>query len=300
MNVKDCLGQFESLETEYPGPIPYCLKIGEGSKPSLLFTSVIHGDEVGSLPGILNAIDNLKSGVLNYNGTLYFALGNVPAMKKGVRFIADDLNRVFSRELDPSNFERNRAHQLMDLLDQVDFHMDFHQTIEPTPHSFFITRVADPKHLNIAAQLDVASFLVHASFSAATTATEYNFNQNRPSFTFELNQKGFNQEAEEKTYKTIDRLLKIMSGHSLNSSSLNILKLSYVEPLDHPMKKLKEGLQNFKKVKAGEVVGFHGDGSEIKLERDGYLLLPKYPKRDDNGQAIKPYPKNLFQFVIEK
>ncbi len=111
--------------------------VGGEHATHLVFGSLVHGDEVGSLPAVVRVIEALRSGALKFGGRVTFFLGNPEAGLAGVRFLESDLNRVFVDSA-ADDHEGRRARQLRPILDDADVFIDLHQTIEETKHAFYI------------------------------------------------------------------------------------------------------------------------------------------------------------------
>ena len=54
------LNEFQKYEKKYGNGIPYSITINKGKHSGhIIFSSLVHGNEVGSLPGILKCIDDV-------------------------------------------------------------------------------------------------------------------------------------------------------------------------------------------------------------------------------------------------
>ena len=62
---------------------------------------------------------------------------------------------------------------------------------------------------------------------------------------------------------------------------------------------LQEGLNNFTPVQAEQVLGQDGKGGELLCPQEGVLLFPKYPSRDDEGLALQPRPKEIYNLATK-
>lgn len=110
--------------------------------------------------------DNLNtSHGKNLNGRLLLMVGNPDAYAKDVRFVEEDLNRLFSEKEELAIFggdsggasfatpERKRAKEIMDAIRGVDVLIDIHATIRPSVP--FVYCEATEKHLALASCFDV-------------------------------------------------------------------------------------------------------------------------------------------------
>jgi succinylglutamate desuccinylase len=97
-------------------------KIGELPGPTVAVFGGIHGNEKA---GML-AISEILNTVQIIAGTVYFVFANPPAIEKDTRLINLNLNRLFDRKTEGSEYEVSRAHELMDILDTCDALLDLH------------------------------------------------------------------------------------------------------------------------------------------------------------------------------
>lgn len=58
--------------------------------------------------------------------------------------------------------------------------------------------------------------------------------------------------------------------------------------------KLNDGLTNFNFVSQETSIGITETGQALKSKKSGYILFPKYPKRDELNVAIAPLPGEIF------
>lgn len=84
------------------------------ARASVLVSAGVHGDETAPIELLSMLVRDLASGALPLACRLLVALGNVPAMRAGTRYLDDDLNRLFSgrHAQAPASREAPRAAQL--------------------------------------------------------------------------------------------------------------------------------------------------------------------------------------------
>ena len=85
--LETLLSRFRSLGC--PGPFDYEWSFhydGGKSEAHIVVGSVIHGDEVGSLPALVDTAERLAAGHLSYGGRLTILLGNPEASLENKRF----------------------------------------------------------------------------------------------------------------------------------------------------------------------------------------------------------------------
>jgi succinylglutamate desuccinylase len=309
MTLADHLEAFDRHARE--GGFDYARAIthdgGEGG-PHVVVTGMIHGDETGSLPAIVQILDELADGTRTFGGRVTFAIGNPEAGLQGVRFLESDLNRVFVDE-PPDTHEGRRARELKPILDAADIYVDLHQTILETKQPFYIC----PFHLSgwhwsralAGAEVWVTRHPGQAFSSGTMCADEYVRLKGRPAITLELSQKGFGNGGEGRAHAVLARLLTTLDAIRRGETTLEaaaeakpelvFLETVHREPFATDGHALADGWVNFTPVAEGAVL--HAEGTpEMVAPTGGYVLFPKYPPRVD-GTYKKPLPKEIFRIV---
>ena len=313
--VEYYLDQFQGLALQSPGPAPWSFRF-DGGKHSqhILFGGITHGNEIGSLPSLVELAKNLVNQNIDYGGVVTIMLGNVEACLADERFLEADLNRVFL-DAAPESKEKRRALELMGLFDGIDLFVDFHQTIEPSESPFFIFpfHLAGYQWARIAAGgLGLVTRNPARVFAEGQVcADEYARSLGVPGITIEMGQKGLTELSANLTTQSCLRIMSAMdrvaSGESLESmvdadhlSELQFYEIQFAQPFDSQFMRLMPGLKNFTPVKAGQVIGeADAEGSPLTVPMDGYLLFPKYPVRLENNGAKSPYPSEIYNLATE-
>jgi succinylglutamate desuccinylase len=308
--LETCLNEFKKLEKNYGNGTPYSITLNNKKhKGHIVFSGIVHGNEVGSLPAIIKCIHDLLSNKINYGGKVSFFLGNIEAAQNNVRFIESDLNRSFGNKYNgQTNKERSRALEIMPLLSTADVYFDFHQTIMPCLKPFYIFEMSKQSYYWARAAGVATTFVTRkkgASFSAAGMCSdEYVRSFGNVGITIELGEKGFSHEAETMSFEIMKRALncmnKVYGNHfpieklAHKNMDFEFLSIVHREPFLNPKLKLNEGLLNFKKVTEGMALGLNDQNKPLISPRDGYILFPKYPMRKENGEAILPLPGEIY------
>ena len=299
-------------ETRKEGPFSYRWHhTHDGGTPSLhvVFSAIIHGDEVGSIPGMLRAMDHLKSGQLRYGGKATFVLGNPEAARKNRRFLETDLNRLFI-EHNNQTHEGLRSEQLKPIFDSCDLLVDFHQTILPTKQPFYIFPWSAVSW-QWAQALQIAAVCVDATPSSGSAtptsrcADDYVNESGRPAVTIELGEKGFCKQAEDLTYSAITQALHAadrltnqqtdITAIAAASKPLTLYETVHREPYSNSALRLRPGLINFQPVTAGELLT-SPESPQLLAPASGMLLFPKYLKESYGTQAAT-LPKEIFRII---
>lgn len=66
--------------------------------PTLIFVAGIHGNEPAGIFALREVLSNLQEHTTTFRGNLYAISGNLPALAKGIRYDACDLNRLWTEE----------------------------------------------------------------------------------------------------------------------------------------------------------------------------------------------------------
>ena len=269
----------------------------------ILFSSIIHGNEVGSLPAVLRCIEDLKEGRLRFGGTATFTLGNPEAARCNRRFLETDLNRVFL-ETDLETHEANRARALMPIMQACDLLIDFHQTILDTLHPFYIFPWTAESGM-WARALNISQACVDATPDASKPiktqcADDFVRLQGKPAVTLELGRKGFSRKAEEDSFLAIKRAMELADGiakgalelsrYASNMPTLFRYRTVHREPFRSMQHQLRPGFVNFMAVEAGELLSPE-NGKKIRAPVSGKILFPKYPTGTSSP------PKELYRII---
>lgn len=304
------MAQFFDSAAQHSGPVPGSISFDFGGHDGhIVFGSVVHGNEVGSLPEVLACIKNLAAGKISYRGKVSFFLGNIEAAKKNVRFVESDLNRAFGPNFSGSpTLERKRALELTPLLDSADVFIDFHQTTQKCLKPFYVFAMHPESYYWARAVGMARTFITRKagkSFSAlGMCSDEYMRSQDKPGLTIELGQQGYSTLADSITHHILQRGLRYMDKMYLSGVPLKklahknedfeFLTITHREPFLHPKARLHEGFYNFSAVKKGTEVGLTENMKPIVVPQDGFLLFPKYPVRAADGAAEPPLAGELY------
>jgi len=103
----------------------------------LLLSAGIHGNETAPIELLDRLLQGIARGALKPRARILFLLGNPEAMRRGERYVEQDINRLFSgRHADSSGFEALRANELERLAaaffnkpERTRLHYDMHTAI---------------------------------------------------------------------------------------------------------------------------------------------------------------------------
>lgn len=100
----------------------------------------IHGNETAPVELVDRLLTRIVSGELTVKSRVLFVFGNLPALRKGVRFVGEDMNRLFGAGLDADDSAEQRRATVLELClmrffarsivaDVPRFHYDLHTAI---------------------------------------------------------------------------------------------------------------------------------------------------------------------------
>jgi hypothetical protein len=194
------------------------------------------------------------------------------------------------------------------LLDQFDLYVDFHQTILPVVHPFYICPwQIDGWHwmriMGGATQWVTRNPNIGGGGLAC--ADEYVRQKGKPSVALELGALGFRPDVRAAVWRTLSHIFNavhsirtgsVLSDLAQSKPDLKFYETRYRCVFNDPMMTLKSGFKNFQSVEAGTPLSPE-DKPMITAPISGALLFPKYPTRDHNGMALDPVPKELFRII---
>ncbi|MCO4772364.1 MAG: succinylglutamate desuccinylase/aspartoacylase family protein [Deltaproteobacteria bacterium] len=307
------LDRFDAVRHADPHTYRWAHRHDGGEHPfHLVFSSLIHGNEVGSLAGLVAVVEDLAAGRIRFGGRATFFIGNPEAGRANVRFLDADLNRVFVPDLAGSAHEIKRALEIMPMLEEADAYFDFHQTIKPARQPFYIFPWSEAAWLWVRAVQGAEVWVTRnpgqAFASGVMCADEYVRERGVPGITLELGEKGWSQEAADTTYRVITEALKLADDEATGARTLRDAAMAvpdvhfydtmHRQAFSDPAMALVDGVGNFEPVTEGAVLS-RVSSPELKAACTGAVLFPKYPPRDADGNALDPRPKEIYRVVAE-
>ncbi len=247
--------------------------------PSLLFLGGVHGDENPGVFALEKLLEELHAGKIRLiRGTLTVVPRvNAGAVKRGVHFLEENLNRIVKRHDAPVTHEQILANELIPLIDSADAVLDLHGTPAPT-HPFIFLDDESPANKAWAEAMG-ASFLLSGwpalyAGGKTVTTTEYAQSRGKRALTIEVGQNDDTSAAESGRAFTLRSLahfgLIVPVPASGAAKPLRLTRVVYRE---------REGAfarawNNFDPIKKGEVLARYTDGAELTAPEDGFMLMP--------------------------
>ncbi|MEM0912751.1 MAG: succinylglutamate desuccinylase, partial [Pseudomonadota bacterium] len=188
------------------GPCPGVLEISPISKQksnnrlrkSIVISAGVHGNESAPIELVDSIIFDVFEGTLDIVHPVLFIYGNLPSIEQQVRFVEENLNRLFHYADKSNSMESKRANILMQVVSAFferksteRLHYDLHTAIRPSKNEKFAVypylydKSYDKSQLCFLSACDINTVLL----SQAPTATfsDYSSSQhNAHAFTLEL------------------------------------------------------------------------------------------------------------------
>lgn len=264
----------------------HCYFLGDTEAPLEIVVSVgIHGDEVAGIEAVLRVINSYGYNIAHSEKKVAFVLGNPRAISLNRRFSDIDLNRCFGSE-QGNKYENIRASVLLSAIQNTQYLLDIHQTIEPTSRPFGIFP-NDLRSIDFFRSLkvieDVVLTDIQKSVYGGYSFDEYMISKKSAvAVTAEVgsisNPVSSVRIAEDLIIGAL-QYLQIIPGHVSSVPELNFWKQKQKIPNGKNLV-LVDGFINFDSVKKGQVLAFDGE-IPVTAYHDGIILFPKYAATTD-------------------
>ena len=277
--------------------------------PKLVVCGCVHGNEIIGKQVLDALLQHLNPQEIC--GSITLILGNPAAYARGVRYVDEDLNRLWSQErvARAGNAEPLRRHteearvlELLPYLEGAEYALDIHATVQPTPHAF-VYCAPTPAHRALARCFEVPYILSPApEFSAPSMSfclDNYVDAQRGVGLTLEA---GWLQEEGlfAATYTGVVRALMQVGSASAEVAALLLRRAevgdAYAQSLHtgsasaatEPVElevyeeiiaqtaefRFVEPVENFHRVPAGSVFAYDGAAAQ-RVQCDSYIIFPK-------------------------
>jgi succinylglutamate desuccinylase len=262
--------------------------VGKKKGPSVALMGGVHGDEK---MGIC-IIDILKKELPHQeiHGEIFLIVGNPEACEKGVRFLDDDMNRLFQEEIlhyiqnlppHQRNREQKRILEILPILQKTDILLDIHSTISPSVPFVFVENTK--RHISLAHILGVQYIVSngeHAPKDMKSCADNFVDRCGGVGITYESGwQKDTANVAEvlKNTKRFFCSVGSAFHGESLSFTPQKKTKHIFLHtsliPKEHSFR-FQRIFRNFDFLPKGSIFATCG-GEDILAEKDSYLLFIK-------------------------
>ncbi len=294
----------------------------DGAPPRLVVFAGVHGNEPSGVLALQRVFEQLRTNQVPLSGQLVGVLGNMEALRQEVRYVNEDLNRLFL----PSRIEQARAapeeqaHETLELLsicDLVDslearteealFFVDCHTTSSASIPFISLNR-GFPSSLQLAQQIPVAA-VIGAEKEIKGCLAEWLNKRGWTGFTYEAGQHQAaisvdNQEAviwlallhagcinEAQAQSYLDRARATLQQQGTQQQEVYRL-LSAYHIRDDEAFRMEPGFRNLQLVRQGERLAT-SDGEPVVAPQDAHLLMPLYQPQGNFGFFLVQLAPNL-------
>ncbi len=295
-NLKRIIGSYPTEKYEDP------LVIGVGG---------LHGNEPSGVVAIENVFEKLNEKDFPVNGKFVGLAGNLPALDKNMRFVDEDLNRIFTEQRIESletkaklNAEEREMEYILTVMDELTQHhdevyfIDCHTTSSPTIPYISVNEY--PKSLALARQYPLFN-VIGLEKSIPGCLAEF-FNQNGYSgFTIEAGKHhtitsventeasiwlflvytGLIEKEDLPFYVELIEMLK--ERVTERNEDFKVVEHYRIDPGENFEMEL--GYVNFQKISKGEVLATN-QTETIRSSHNGRILMPLYQAQGNDGYFI--------------
>ncbi|MGB3850151.1 MAG: succinylglutamate desuccinylase/aspartoacylase family protein [Tunicatimonas sp.] len=284
----------------------------DGASPRLVVFAGVHGNEPSGVLALQRVFEQLRAAQLPLNGQLVGVLGNVDALRQQVRYVQEDLNRLFL----PSRVEQAQAapeeqvHETLELLnisDLVDsleartegelYFIDCHTTSSDSI-PFISLNEGFATSLRLAQEVPVAA-IIGAEKEIKGCLAEWLNQRGWTGFTYEAGQHQAalsvdNQEAmiwlalqhagclrKADAQPHLDRARAVLQRQGTQQEAVYRLRSAYTIREDEAFR-MEPGFRNLQFVRKGELLAT-SDGAPVVAPEDAYLLMPLYQPQGNFG-----------------
>ncbi|MDH1261814.1 MULTISPECIES: succinylglutamate desuccinylase [unclassified Pseudomonas] len=265
----------------------------------LLLSAGIHGNETAPIELLDRLLRSIARNELKPRVRILFLLGNPPAIRKGERYIEQDINRLFNgRHEQTSGFEAIRACELEHLAasffskpERTRLHYDLHTAIRASKIEQFALypwhegRVHSRREL---ARLNAAGIdAVLLQNKSSITFSAYTYSQlGAEAFTLELGKaRAFGQNEAVNLDLLEARLHAIIEGrepesddHDLNGLQLFSVAREIIKHSDAFHLHLPADIENFSELPVGYLLADDVAGTRWVVEEEGARIIFPNPK----------------------
>ena len=282
--------------------------------PLVIILAAIHGNETAGYHACKRVAEQLSVSKDNLEGSVYMITGNVQALHKGVRYVDQDLNRLWGNvseglenDEQKHSVEWREAEELLDLLDSIikdhkyinkDItFIDLHTT--SVNSCAFILFNDTLKNRKIATYFPVPQILgieetIHGTLLSYINDMEY------PAIGFEAG-----RHEDMSSINRTEAFLKLYLHH-VNIDPLDLHRVHFYEGKmkdksviddkyyeityhhyveDASKFKMKEGYLNFDRVQKGDLLAYY-EQEPIYAPKEGLIFMPLYQAKGNDGFFI--------------
>jgi succinylglutamate desuccinylase len=265
----------------------------------LLLSAAIHGNETAPIELLDKLLQGIASGEIKPRARVLFLLGNPPAMRRGERYIDQDINRLFNgRHADASGYEALRACELerlaanfFSLPGRTRLHYDMHTAIRGSQIEQFALYPYSPERVHSRFELarlqaaGITAVLLQNKVGITFSSYTYACLQ-AEAFTLELGKAqpfGKNQAVD---LQCLEKLLqdliegceKPLESHSLDTLQLFTVAREVIKHSDAFRLYLPADIENFSELPLGYLLAEDLAGTRWIIDEPGVRIVFPNPK----------------------
>ncbi|MBK6264085.1 succinylglutamate desuccinylase/aspartoacylase family protein [Marivirga sp. S37H4] len=296
--------EFKRLIGEYP-------LVHTSPGPALLVSAGVHGNEPSGIAALIRVFNQLEMNNIQMKGRIMGVSGNLQALKKGVRLIDQDLNRICTPERaeklekgHPPDFaEEAEFRELLQIINSLKrdpiydplFFMDLHTTSSQTTPYISVNKQEKSFSFAKTFPLPVArgieqfipghfdhylSLMGHVGFTleAGQHTDEKSIDHHVAVIWLALAKAGLLLNPDNEFVEHSRQLLE-QSSH-VKKGNYEVFYRYNIAPGE--IFKMEPGFKNFQPIKTGELLAT-SDNKPIYSEWDAYIFLPLYQQQGSDG-----------------
>lgn len=226
----------------------------------------VHGDEIAGIDAIKTIVKNFQID----NGEVYFILCNDKAIKKGKRFVEENLNRCFIKnKISTNSYEEKLANELKQIISQFDICLDIHNSTSKNTEPFII---CEDNAYDLIDSINIQKVVSNFD-SLEPGGTDYFMNSiNKIGICVEcgyLTDQNSIKLAEEiiiNFLKKVDNIKK--SFKNFNNKEYFFLEKVYIPEINFVLEK---EFKDFEKIKSNQIIGY--DDNKVISHYQGIILF---------------------------
>lgn len=296
---------------------------GTSKSPTVIAFGGIHGNEFAGVKAIQNVFKKLEAQNINFSGNFYGITGNIPALNKKVRFVDQDLNRVWTTEhivnaiKETKDIEQQEQLELYNTIKEIlvsnegpFYFLDIHTTSCPTEP--FITISDSLNNREFSSNFKVPIVLGIEEFLDGPLLTYIN-EFGHVALGFEAGQHEDPVSADNAEAFLWSALMASGCIHKSDMNGLKSLesqftyskkqKCFYEIDFKYTIQKNEKfkimgQFNNFERINKGQNIAI-SNGKVVKANQSGRIFMPLYQKKGDDGFFIVT-KISLFWLLISK
>jgi predicted deacylase len=258
---------------------------GKKPGPALLVFGAVHGNEKCGTQAIEKIIAGIKSGkiVLQKGSVTFVPIANPAAYAKNVRYVEENLNRIFKPTKKPRSLEARLANELCLLINSCDVFLDIHSTTaqgKPFIYLDFPTKANRRFATILGPKIAVTGWpelykkfdKKHLSFDTTTYAAK----QGKDCLLIECGQHQAPTAAAVAAKAILNSLRHcgIIDGKAKPQNVIEIkMSAGYFRESAHD--RLAKKWKHLDQVRKGDSLILKADGKIIRASYDAYIVMPK-------------------------